>query len=123
VQSRDSAFLNPFAEKPNRAGLLLYDGEALSRGLLVWQGEGDVYDRRLYFGARGARALLPDKPEDHAVWARLWGSYGVRRPVLDLPLTRLLGPGRWQLDRLALPAGRGADLVLLDIKKPAKPAR
>jgi hypothetical protein len=53
----------------------------------------------------------------------VWGSYGVRRPAPDPLLTRLIEPGRWQLDRLALPAGRGADLVLLGVKKPAKPSR
>jgi hypothetical protein len=122
IQSHDSAFLNPFG-KPNRAGMLLYDGEALSRGLLVWQGEEDVLDRRLYFGAWRAGKPLPDRPEGTTAWTRLWGSYGVRRPVLDLSLTRLIEPGRWQLDRLALPAGRGADLALLGVKKPVKPAR
>jgi hypothetical protein len=116
VQTRASAFLNPFTPRPNRAGLLVYDGDALTHGLLAWQSDEDVLDRRLHFGAAPARAL-PDRPEGLAAWLRLWGSAGVRRPVFDLRLTRTLEAGRWPLERLALPPGRGADLVLLGVVK------
>jgi serine/threonine-protein kinase len=129
VQTRDCAFLNPFAGSPNRAGLLLADGEALARGLLVWQGDGDALDKRLHFGA--AVASAPEQPETPAAWTRLWGPMGVRRPVLDLQPMRLFDADRWQLDRLAVRPREssstrdrkppGADLAQLGIVK--KPAR
>src|SRR5262249_2033710 len=47
--TRNCAFLNPF--QGAAAGLLLYEEEALPRGLLVVQGEGDTFDQRLFFPA------------------------------------------------------------------------
>jgi serine/threonine-protein kinase len=123
-QTRECAFLNPFVirYRLSPAGLLHYDGDALTRGLLVWQSESDVFDRRLHFGASSAQAPPPDKPEPNAGCTRLWGMPGVRRPVLDLALNRTLDSTKWALDRLTLPPGRGADLTLLGVtKKNPKP--
>ena len=92
--------------------------------LLVWQSEGDAYDRRLYFGAAPASAP-PAKPDPAEAWGRLWGTPGVRDPR-RLDLTRTLDGPRWPLERLALPRGvtQGADLDKLGLlKKAAKPLR
>jgi len=124
VQTRGCAFLNPFPGRPNRAGLLAYEGDALAHGLLVWQSEGDAYDRRLYFGAAPASAL-PAKPDPAEAWGRLWGTPGVRDPRW-LNLTRTLDGLCWPLERLTLPGGvtQGADLDKLGLlKKAAKPLR
>jgi hypothetical protein len=116
VQSRHCAFLNPF--RIGRPGLLLYEGDALARGLLVWQSQDDFWDRRLYFVATASRAL-PERPQGLASWLRLWGA-NVRRPVTDVLLTRTLEAVPWALERLALPPAQGAygaDLGALGISK------
>jgi hypothetical protein len=127
VQTRMCAFLNPFAGKP-KAGLLLSEGEALARGLLVWQSEGDGYDTFLHFGAATTTAV-PDKPQGHAAWARLLGSSGVQRAVPGVALAkRFDNNNRWPLERLVLPRTvggpdrrLGADLARLGVLKKTKP--
>jgi hypothetical protein len=119
VQARDCAYLNPF---PGKAGMLLYEGQALPRGLLLWQSERDAFDRRLHFGA-AAVGKVPDKPEGLRLWKEsLWGAQGVREtPAKDLVL-RGFPPRAWPLERLVLPPGRGADLKALGIgaRKPTR---
>jgi serine/threonine-protein kinase len=116
MDTRYSAFLNPFAGAA--PALLAADGGALARGLLVWQGGGNAFDKRLAPG-----------------WAKLWGRSWERRQALDLPLKATLDLGKPELDRLAVPPGLvkplpgeekrpppGADLELLGLaKKPTKP--
>jgi hypothetical protein len=121
VQTNSCAFVNLFG-RTNRPGLVLYDGEALARGLLVWQGDSDSFDRRLWFAAASADAPRPNKIEDRASWITLWGPSGLHRARHDLPLIRPLDPKNWSLEYLArtkMPAG--ADLEKLDlIRKPTK---
>jgi eukaryotic-like serine/threonine-protein kinase len=131
VRSRECVYLAPFAEKTGPPGMLVFEKLALPHGLLVWQGEGDAFSKRLMFAAAPASAL-PDKEEGRPAWTRLWGSFGDRRPATDLALPKLIDAFPWALDRLALPKSKepasldkrppGADLVLLRVvKKPAKP--
>jgi serine/threonine-protein kinase len=115
-QTLHCAFLNPFMDRPNRAGLLLCEGDALARGLLVWQSDGDTYDRRLVFGAAAVGAL-PARAEPFDAWARLWGSNGVRGPGHGVPLRASFDLKRWPLERLAVPGGRGAEIALLPLPK------
>jgi eukaryotic-like serine/threonine-protein kinase len=117
LQTLHCAFLNPFMDRPNRAGLLLAEGDALAHGLLVWQSDGDVYDRRLHYGAAAAGAL-PARAEPFDAWARLWGTNGVRGPGHNVPFRATLDLKRWPLDRLAVPGGRGADIAQLPLPKP-----
>jgi serine/threonine-protein kinase len=123
VQARHCAYLNPFPGKPSKAGLLLAEGEALSRGLLLWQGEHEGFDQRLYFAVGRKDMPLPSTKVGHAPWKRLWGSFGVRDPRPEL-VTRMLefDPRRWALERLILPIREppGANLKALDIV-PRKP--
>jgi hypothetical protein len=116
LQTLQCAFLNPFLDRPNRAGLLLAEGDALARGLLVWQSDGDAYDRRLHFGA--AAGAAPARAEPFDAWVRLWGSNGVRGPGHNVPLRATFDLKRWPLERLTVPGGRGADLAELPLPKP-----
>jgi serine/threonine-protein kinase len=119
VVTQDCAFLNPFMGR-SRPGLLLYQGDALAHGGLLWQSESDLYDRRLYFNAGRAP---PDKQEPLTVWPQLWGLANVRKQVIEERLQRVFEVHPWGLERLTLPrnrAGHGADLAGLGIaKKPA----
>jgi serine/threonine-protein kinase len=120
VQTTGCAFMNPFAPGGTtaRAGMFLAADNALPHGLLVWQSDGDLFDRRLYYQA-APEGAPPDKPQTHAVWANLWGPAGDSRPILDVALRGTLDLERLQLGRLALPRVRerpvGADLVRLGI--------
>lgn len=132
VQTKDCAFLNPFADKEGKAApaaLLAYTGVAAQRGLLCWQAEGNVYDKRLYafaaaVGADG-KPLRPEKPQAYATWERLWGP-AERKPVLDVPLKATLDLEKLALDQLALPAHPalkekpGADLARLTAARKGK---
>jgi serine/threonine protein kinase len=119
MQTHGCAFLAPFSVRPGeprpRTGLLLYNGSALSHGLLVWQSERDLLDRRLTFAASRAGDPLPDKSEDlPACWARLWGSPSLRRPAPDpAHALAVFPPDRWPVERLPLSRGPGADITLL----------
>jgi hypothetical protein len=118
VQTRHCAFLNPFLGKPaNPAGLLMVHGQALSRGLLVYLGERDSYDKRLFFSAAVDRP--PATAEGHAGWSRLWGSGGVRDPRPDLSALRSFDARRWPLERLIL-RDRGANLEMLGVNPKKK---
>ncbi|HEY7154655.1 MAG TPA: hypothetical protein VH575_11905, partial [Gemmataceae bacterium] len=118
VQTHGCAFLNLFG-RMSRPSLVLYDGEALARGLLVWQGDGDSFDRRLWYAAASADAPLPDKNEDRASWLALWGPSGLSRSKYELPPIRSLDPKSWSLELLAKRKLPGADLEKLDlVRKP-----
>jgi hypothetical protein len=112
LQTRANVFLNPFAgpggEGTQPAGVFLYQGLALPRGVAAWQGEADVFDRRLftYVWAAGAdgRPVRLTKPQTFTVWERVWGPLGDRRPILDVPFNAVLKLDRPQLDQLRVPA-------------------
>jgi hypothetical protein len=115
VSTRDCAFLNPFlSQKP---GMIVYEGSALPRGLLLWQSERDGLDQRLHFAARPVDGPLPEKREGLAAWQRLWGSAGVRQPRPEVGFLTSFDPKRWQLERLTIrmPEPPGADLEKLNI--------
>ena len=131
VQSRRCAFLNPFGD---RAGLLVAEGESLRQGVLIWQSEDDVYDKRLHFAVAGPTAI-PARADSHAEWRRLWGAFGDSHPVTALPLTTRFERQKWPLERLRLPLLRRRPLVfdprevgpdfekLGLVKKPTRPRR
>ena len=83
IESHASAFVAPFADA--RAGLLRYEEDALRRGLLIWQGDGDAFDKRLSFAALPVKAEAT--PQAHQLWTELWGSAGDRGPILDAPFS------------------------------------
>jgi hypothetical protein len=101
--SRRCVYLNPFADA--RAGLVLSAGDALPRGLLLWQGEGDLYDKRLWFAAAPAEGPPPDKAQPSASWTRWWGNPGMKQALTDQPLKTTFDPEKPQYGPLGLPEG------------------
>jgi hypothetical protein len=131
VQTKDCAFLNPFADKDGKsapAALLAYQGVAVQRGVLCWQGEGNVYDKRFHSRTavvdRDGKVFRPEKPQGHEVWQRLWGPVEAKA-ILDVPLKATLDLDKLPLEQLALPAPvtkdkPGADLTKLLAPRKAK---
>jgi serine/threonine-protein kinase len=128
MEARFSAFLNPFSDAPG-ATLLAADGGALPRRLLVVQGGGNAFDKRL------SPDVLP-KVAGSPGWVKLWGRAWERRQALDLPLKNTIDLAKPDLGRLALPAGAvkpqpgeekrtppGADFELLGLAKKAPKPR
>jgi serine/threonine-protein kinase len=132
VQTKANVFLNPFAAAKGKStpptGVLLYEGNALARGVLAWQGEGDVFDKRLrhYAMLAGQEATL-ERPQPRGTWTRLWGPLADRQPILNVPFKQTIDLEKLQLERLALPSTSkfkdppGADLKRLGIVKNSGP--
>ncbi len=129
-QTKANVFLNPFLGRdkkgPAPATMLLYQGLALPRGVVDWQGQGDVYDQRLAaFALAAAGDDLPPrnfKPQAFAVWENLWGRFGTKDSLLNVPFKGTLDLDRPQLELLAYPdappgLALGANLERLGIKK------
>jgi len=104
VRADACAFVAPFAGQ--RSGHLRCDGDALAWGALVWQGEGNVFDKRLHAYVVIGGGVL-DRPQAFAVWSRLWGPMGERQPITNLTLTNALKWEPLQLERLLLPEIKG----------------
>src|SRR5262249_4865880 len=117
IQTRDCAFLQPFAGTPApKAGLLVSRGESLSRGGRLGQGARGAVDGRFWFMAKQADAAPPEKGEGSAAWRRLWGSSGSRSQRHDVGGLAAFAPGRWELERLFIgKEAAGADLEKLGI--------
>jgi serine/threonine-protein kinase len=120
IQSRDSAFLNPFRDRGGSKALLVVDAAVLARGMVLWQGDRDLLDRRLQSGAWTEDRSPTDRGQLVSDWVRLWGSANTPNLVRAGDLVRTLDTTPWQLNRLALPreyAGHGADLSALGVFK------
>src|SRR5581483_1209442 len=98
-ESRTSLFLDPFTGTGPSGGMVQYDGIALARGLLVWQGEGNGFDKRLAFAA-AATGSSPEPQPLATVWPRLWGPLGERPPSSYNLVGRTLDLDKPQLDQL-----------------------
>jgi serine/threonine-protein kinase len=130
MQTKANVFLNPYTankgKDTNPSGLLRYEGNAVARGVLAWQGVGDVYDKRLRYNVLLAgQDSAVERPQPHATWARLWGPLGEQQSVLNVDFKQTIDLEKFQLERLSLPATPkfkeppGADLKRLGIvKKP-----
>lgn len=125
VQARSCAFLDPFEGGVHEAALVAFDGAALARGLLIWQGDNNGYDKRLPLYVTPT-VRTGDRPrEGYSAWSRVWGTAGDRGArVLDLT-DRTFDLDKLPLATLELPASArakhpeslGADLVRLRILK------
>ena len=126
VQAVANAFVDPFKESPGRAGVLLAEGNALGRGLVVWQGTDNVYGKRLHFYAWPRDRRVPADPQPYDDWARLWGGPGDLTRRVPLRAERTFALDSSQLYLLALPplasptpkTVPGADLKKLGLVKP-----
>jgi serine/threonine protein kinase len=125
VQSTDCVFAAPF-EAPAKAGLVLGQGTAVQRGLVLWQVRGDLMDTRLHF-ISAAEGAVDEKPVTAEVWKRTLGTVGGREvKALNMGTVRALKTDKWAVEDLAvlqLPSAMagdrrpGADLVKLRIVK------
>jgi hypothetical protein len=137
VQARGNAFINPFTDAEHRAGLTAFEQSleennlvknSLGRGMFCWQGENNLYDKRLYYFVTLAAALPKDR-QDYAGFSRLFGFNSDRLAKVDVPLTQTLDPAKLNIDRLDLPPqvrGKdlGADFTALGLtKRMARPPR
>jgi hypothetical protein len=116
LEVKDCAFLNPFVDKEGKSASALMASclAALERGSIRWQGQGNVYDKRLH--AYLTRILEPgsdrpprtEKAQSYTTWERLWGP-AETKPILDVALKNVLELDREKLalDQLALPAQAG----------------
>jgi len=111
VRADANVFMDPFVEMPRLASLLRFQGNPIPRGVLLWQGKGNVYDQRLHAFAVRADGL--EEVQTLKDWTRLWGTPGEQHPSplewpagakttfsLEIPRT----------ERLALPPGAGPRL-------------
>jgi hypothetical protein len=128
VRAQANVFWDPFAGDTRGAGLLAFEGEALPRGLLVWQGDGNAYDRGLHHAMAPADRTPP--AQSHAAWTRCWGKAGDAEALLvDLtPAERKVDVDFPKLEQFLLPAAAraklktplpGSDLI----KPPAAPRK
>jgi serine/threonine-protein kinase len=127
VQARGNAFLDPFQETPRQSSLLRYEGQALARGLLLWQGQENAFDKRLHRYLQGGDKTPPDS-QPFQLWSDLWGPQGELNPFAwdKLQPLKTFSQDDPKLERLELrPARRlspaetlpGANLVRLGILK------
>jgi serine/threonine protein kinase len=104
VQATANVFMDPFRGPSSQAGVLRYERAAVNRGLLIWQGQGNLFDKRFLYYAQSEGERLPDKPQAYAAWTRLWGTAGERNPVADVGLPHPLALDESPpLGQLALP--------------------
>jgi serine/threonine-protein kinase len=140
VRADANVFLDPVSGEATRSGLLDYDLEALVRGLIVWHGDGNAYDKHLhhYVAPRSvsgedkrAETSAAGRRQSHSAWVRLWSPQRERHAFFfDVKGVRGLDRDDPDLSRLAIPqlaqARRrgpppGADLERLGIdKRPPK---
>ncbi len=108
VRSKDCAFLNPFPGSYT-PGLLRSQDGALNRGLLLWQSDGDAFDKRLHYLAGSAAVVLPvnTQRQAQAQWQTIWGAHAVRGLVADAEWPKLTldaeRPWGMNLERLETP--------------------
>jgi hypothetical protein len=123
IQAKANVFMDPFTGPTSQSGLLRYEANALDRGLLIWQGQGNLYDKRWHFYVHPETERLPEKPQSYTIWSHLWGTAGETQPVADVGLPHLLAIDKPpQLGQLALPPLfkkplPGADLSRLGLTK------
>ncbi len=117
--SHDCGFVNLFGNT-SRPCMIRYDGEALARGVLLWQSENDAFDRRLWFGGAGSTNELPKSAQPRASWTAFLGS-PVMRQAKDVvvPVGHHLDGDRWSLERLLGWKAPGANLEKLRLTEKA----
>ncbi len=123
VQAQGNYFLDPSPDEPHQACLLRITGESLARGLLLWQGQGNVFARDRLHGYYAAGGAAPAK-QAFADWMQLVGPLGETESIqvtaiagknfnLDQPAyERLQMPPSVRLEPMP-----GADLAKLGLIK------
>lgn len=127
LQTQANYFLDPFTDEPRQATLVNLSADSLARGLLLWQGRGNVFARdRLpaYFVAADG-PLVKQTFKD---WEQLLGPVGETEAlhVDAIATAKAFTPDQPPYDRLALPPALrmepapGADLAKLGLAKKSK---
>ena len=99
VRANNNLFLAPFGDKGIRPNLLFIEPNSMSHGLLVWQGDGNGYNKRLSQMLNSASGSL-----SHEAWSMLWGPQGHRRPLLlEMPPDKTFDFTSPRFEMLALP--------------------
>jgi hypothetical protein len=127
VQAKSNVFLAAFGAVSPPSALLVFEGDALAHGLMVWQEVGSIYDKRIRDFAALEQTTVSPVAQPESLWTRLWGPAGERRPfVREWPSYRSFDLDNPKLERLALPPtirqqikGRppGADIEQLGLLK------
>jgi serine/threonine-protein kinase len=135
IQTSRCAYQYPFRDAKGVGGLVRFNGDALARGLFVWQSDADLYDKRLQFACQSTTVEPPRPfPEWQAAWAEQCGPYTLTTPANTFTLQRQFEAGKsWSLEQLLLtapnvfptdgkPPRYGADLIANGfVKKPKRP--
>jgi serine/threonine protein kinase len=122
LQANSNYLVDPFLEEPRQGSLVRLSAESLARGLLLWQGKGNVFarDRLQAYYALGEGAVPKQSLKD---WEQLLGPVGETDSIhVDAP-PKAFNADQPAYDRLALPPTLrrdpmpGADLGKLGVGK------
>ena len=58
--------------KAAHSGLLLCRADALTHGIFLWYGDGNVYDKRLHYVYAAASDSIPPQVQPLGAWANWW---------------------------------------------------
>jgi serine/threonine protein kinase len=104
VRAQNNVFLDPFAGSKRESGLLTFDEAALTRGLLVWQGDGNAYDKQLHHYLWPHGVALTRNPQPYGAWVNFCGPLGDRKPIfLASTQPRTFDWDKLSFDALTLP--------------------
>ena len=123
LQAHANYFLDPFVEAPRQACLVKLSADSLARGLLLWQGKGNLFARdRLQ--AYCAAADMPVVKQTLKEWEMLLGPIGETGALqIDALAAKGFTPDSPPYDRMAVPPTvrletmPGADLAKLGLLK------
>jgi eukaryotic-like serine/threonine-protein kinase len=123
LQTQANYFIDPFVDEPRQACLVKLSADSLARGLLLWQGQGNVFARdRL--AAYCVTAETPVAKQSFKEWEQLTGPVGETDSIfVDALPAKAFAADQPTYDRLALPPTLrrdpmpGADLAKLGLVK------
>lgn len=125
VQARQCIFRLSSADSQHGA-LVEGEGQALVRGLLAWQGDGNLVADSFPRWISAGDASVPNSAYARAQWLRFVGPLGERRPMVYRLAPPTRSQGHFALETLALPteamvpsktARPGADFTQLGLIK------
>lgn len=127
IRADANVFADPFNDGPHKSSVLRFSGSPISRGALLWQGKGNLYDQRLHALVVNADGL--EQASALKDWQRLWGTPGEQQPVslqwpagakttfgLEVPRPEWLALPSEVAARFGAPVP-GADLLKLNLSR------
>jgi hypothetical protein len=123
LQTQANYFIDPFVDEPRQACLVKLSAESLARGLLLWQGQGNVFARD-HLPAFCVPTDSPITKQSFKEWEQLAGPVGETETLfVDALPAKTFAADQPAYDRLALPPTLrrdpmpGADLAKLGLVK------